>query len=225
MSSSFYGGKQGITWNLVKFYNSEEQLNNNIQNDPAVNYGQYVMIGHDDGSSKVGAIYRKGLDGEPIYIGNIKGDTGNGIIGVRSRGDVVEVHWRDTPSDEWQAIGTWGAQFHVWGHFESITQVTEQYPYGLGMMEDPDSPGSYIQNPDMQDYKGWIVSVPNQSGGITLLAYDYNDSTQGWYQLEDLHASLIGPQKTFIAQVPDYDSSSWDNLNINGFRLDIVDEG
>jgi len=45
----------------------------------------------------------------------------------------------------------------------------------------------------MQDYKGWIVSVPNQSGGITLLAYDYNDNTQGWYQLEDLHASLIGP--------------------------------
>ena len=86
---SFYGGQQGRTYHIVKTYPSIEAMNTDFESpNTEVMYHQYVLIdttmvdgennplgnGIDDPDN--GKLYRRGFD-EAIYVGNIRGSTGN----------------------------------------------------------------------------------------------------------------------------------------------------
>lgn len=87
--NSFYGGKQGRTYNIVARFNSINEMINQFKKGAAytdVSYGQYVLIdtilnNNNPNNPENGKIYRRGLnytneDGGAIYIGQIQGPEG-----------------------------------------------------------------------------------------------------------------------------------------------------
>ena len=98
--NSFYGGKQGLTYNIVARFDSITSMVQAFQEGGAyrdVNYGQYVIIdtvlhNRNPNSDENGCLYRRGFDysaaenhgsdrivnpgGGAIYVGQIRGSDG-----------------------------------------------------------------------------------------------------------------------------------------------------
>ena len=72
---SFYGGRPGISFLLVKNYSSIELMQNDFLDDNCeVHYGEYVIINSSDSDN--GKIYKRGYDKEPLFICQISGPPG-----------------------------------------------------------------------------------------------------------------------------------------------------
>lgn len=85
MAMSFYGGRPGFSFIIVKSFTSEEEMIANFQLGPdytEVHYEEHVLINTDDKNDPDnGKIYRRGYDytndlGGAIYIGSIVGPAG-----------------------------------------------------------------------------------------------------------------------------------------------------
>lgn len=82
---SFYGGKQGFNFTLVRSFSSIEEMEDCFKQGSSytdVNYGEYVIINTIDKTDKNnGSIYRRGYDylranGGAEYIGTVVGPAG-----------------------------------------------------------------------------------------------------------------------------------------------------
>lgn len=79
MAFSFYGGRQGESFKIVRNFISLEDIKNKFSQGASyrdVNYGEYVLINSNDvRSAENGQVYRRGLEG-PEYVGRISGPPG-----------------------------------------------------------------------------------------------------------------------------------------------------
>ena len=82
---SFYGGKSGASFVVVKSFSSVEEMVKNFQKGPEysdVHYNEYVLINTENKNDKDnGKLYRRGYDytnnlGGAIYVGSIVGPAG-----------------------------------------------------------------------------------------------------------------------------------------------------
>lgn len=79
MGYSFYGGRQGESFKIVRNFMSVDEMNSRFQEGAAyrdVNYGEYVLINSDDVTNpQNGQVYKRGVNG-PEYVGNFAGNPG-----------------------------------------------------------------------------------------------------------------------------------------------------
>lgn len=86
MSASFYGGKPGVSFVLVKYYETYDAMVADFKKGPEfmdVKFGEYVLINTKNKNDKTnGNVYRRGYEytdsatGGAIYIGSIVGPAG-----------------------------------------------------------------------------------------------------------------------------------------------------
>lgn len=77
-NSSFYGGRPGAPFILVKQYENISKMEEDFKlPNCSVGYGEYVIISTDKvRDSDNGKIYVRDLNGNPLYMGKIAGPTG-----------------------------------------------------------------------------------------------------------------------------------------------------
>lgn len=79
MGYSFYGGRQGESFKIVRNFMSVDEMNSRFQEGAAyrdVNYGEYVLINSDNVTNpQNGQVYKRGVNG-PEYVGNFTGNPG-----------------------------------------------------------------------------------------------------------------------------------------------------
>ena len=86
----------------------------------------------------------------------------------------------------WANLGPSLGGEHIFGHFNSLSELQQAYPTGFG--SDAASEGR----------EGWIATVTAEDGGdmVTILyAYDYhNNPSLGWYEVSRVISNRIDPE-------------------------------
>ena len=123
----------------------------------------------------------------------------------------------------WINLGSIYKSNHIFGKFNSLSQLENEYPYGF----DRNLDGSV--NNSMKDFAGWlatVVTTENNSQVVTTYAYDYHNehsSGSGWFKLQDLDITDIDPTLFMLISQPDSNNQAKpplakDNkLNNNGY--------
>ena len=144
MSYSFYGGKQGRTYNLVAHYDSIYDMVMNFQQGGSytdANYNEYVIIDtfvnkNEKFNRENGIIYRRGLnyseEFNPNHIPAINPLTGNtfnedSVVSVTLMGEEGTLY-QDTDDVTGQDILVCTAQVPRYKHFEYILTTDEEDP-------------------------------------------------------------------------------------------------
>ena len=121
----------------------------------------------------------------------------------------------------WIPLGNLYNGTHSFRNFENVNVLTSTYPYGLGKTTQNED------DPSTMDYKGWVVTVGNNTDGYSLYAYDYSDPTKGWYPIKDLGADMIEAEYSVLLAEPKVDANDKpdvesDVLNNNGLWFVIT---
>lgn len=128
--------------------------------------------------------------------------------------------YTDTTGDDdgnghlyWINLGSIYKSNHVFSNFASVTELESDYPYGL----EKDKGGNLVEN--QKDHAGWIVTVNNDSGGVSFYGFDYR--TNKWYKMQDLSAAAVKPGYTLLFAQSDGTAvapvEGGDELNVNGY--------
>lgn len=112
--ASFYGGKQGITYNIVARYDSVADMVSAFSQGgtyTTVNYGEYVIIDtNSKNDPQNGLLYRRGFQYSVPYNQNDVTDPGGGAIYVGQivgpQGGNTEVHVKDWGTGQGSGIPT-----------------------------------------------------------------------------------------------------------------------
>lgn len=102
---------------------------------------------------------------------------------------------------------------HIFGKFDSLEQLQEEYPYGFGRAVKKDADGNIVYGNDgkpvietvanEKQYAGWVATVEKDQNSSILYAYDYRSQGGGWYKMQDLSASAIDPETYLTVAAPD----------------------
>lgn len=103
----------------------------------------------------------------------------------------------------WANLGPSLSGEHIFGHFASITDLKNTYPYGFGLDQNGNVPTD-SQQPQFASIgrEGWVASVAITVGGqpgIGLYAYDYaatniTPPADRWYEISSIVQNEIDPR-------------------------------
>ena len=171
----------------------EDYINQHPLNDVACiqQYGDNIILLYSDPEVRK-SLYKSGRDYAiakgaytvPGYDTSTANDDGNGNL-------------------YWINLGSIYHSNHVFGNFDSLDQLRQEYRYGFD--KDPQT-GQDI--PQYKDHAGWLATVTDsQTGAVSMYAYDYRGGN-GWYQILDLSASSINPQWIMVIDKQDTTQST-----------------
>lgn len=170
----------------------EDHINQHPLNDVACiqQYGDNIILLYSDPAVRQ-SLYRAGTDYAiaknvytvPGYDTSTADDDGNGNL-------------------YWINLGSIYHSNHVFGSFDSLAQLQQEYPYGF----DKNTSGQDV--PQHKDHAGWLATITDsQTDAVSMYAYDYR-SGNGWYQILDLSASSINPQWVMVIDKQDTTQST-----------------
>lgn len=137
---------------------------------------------------------------------------------IASAGDVP-----NTNLFYWENLNSVIKGQHIFGNFESLAQLKEEYPNGFGI-----GPGGEEQ----KDFAGWVASVvkynetdPTQIDESELYAYNYLgtavDPADNWYQISSLKVDGFDPEIAIIVSEANGEMPREKHsfLNVHGYWL------
>lgn len=174
-----------------------DYINQNPLNQVACiqQYGDNIILLYSDPQVRQ-SLYRAGVD---YAIPNTTYTIPNYQIGSGNDDGNGNLYWIN--------LGSIYHSNHVFGNFDSLAQLKQEYPYGL----DKDTNGQIVsQN---KDHAGWFATIiDSQTGSVSLYAYDYRgteqDPADNWYQISDMSASSVNPEWIMLISKPDENNSS-----------------
>ena len=126
----------------------------------------------------------------------------------------------DANATYWVILGNIYAGTHLFGHFNSLTELQTRYPYGFGL----DTNGDPLED-GSENRAGWLATVGDQESEIfELYAYDYRGSNPHWYRVQAIGAAAVNEQLEPTKSIIVSELQPADNVqNDNGIWLVEID--
>ncbi len=156
MQSSFYGGKQGLSFSIVANYPTVQAMIDDFNGDTcSVEIGEFVLINSNPNDEDNGKLYKKDITGQPWYVADLSGPKGESFF-IWGYYDTVEDIPEDADRTHTYGVGGTGGAVHL-AVFDHVTNAWKD----IGSLYDGADVGNV--NDLLTDTKESLVAAINET--------------------------------------------------------------